>query len=57
MTQSKSMKNCDAVIPLSCINRIPYSYISPAAYLKTNVEGTLNILESTKKFKKVKQVT
>ena len=27
---------------------IPYSYLSPLAYIKTNVEGTYNILESSK---------
>ena len=27
---------------------IPYSYFSPLAYLKTNVEGTINILEASK---------
>ncbi len=51
----KSMKNCDAVIHLAALIGIPYSYISPTAYLKTNVEGTLNILESAKNLK-VKQV-
>tara|TARA_B100000767_G_C19755003_1_gene532561 strand:+ start:1520 stop:2503 length:984 start_codon:yes stop_codon:yes gene_type:complete len=51
----KSMKNCDAVIHLAALIGIPYSYISPTAYLKTNTEGTLNILESAKNLK-IKQV-
>jgi dTDP-glucose 4,6-dehydratase len=44
----KSMKDCMIVIHLAALIGIPYSYISPQAYLKTNVEGTYNILESAK---------
>jgi len=44
----KSMKDCKIVLHLAALIGIPYSYISPQAYLKTNVEGTYNILESAK---------
>ncbi len=43
------VKRCDACIHLAALIGIPYSYISPLAYIKTNVEGTYNILESAKK--------
>ena len=44
----KAMKNCDRVFHLAALIGIPYSYVSPLAYLKTNVEGTCNVLESAK---------
>ena len=44
----KSMKNCKIVFHLAALIGIPYSYFSPLAYLKTNVEGTYNVLESAK---------
>ncbi|MDD3876065.1 MAG: NAD-dependent 4,6-dehydratase LegB [Bacteroidales bacterium] len=45
---SKAMKDCDTVFHLAALIGIPYSYISPMAYIKTNVEGTFNILESAR---------
>lgn len=45
---SKAMVGCDAVIHLAALIGIPYSYISPLAYIRTNVEGTYNILEASK---------
>lgn len=47
---SKAMKDCSYVFHLAALIGIPYSYISPLAYLKTNVEGTYNILEASKNF-------
>lgn len=47
----KAMKSCDYVFHLAALIGIPYSYISPLAYLKTNVEGTYNVLESAKNLK------
>lgn len=44
----KAMKNCSAVIHLAALIGIPYSYVSPIAYLKTNIEGTYNVLEAAK---------
>ena len=45
---SKSIKGCKAVLHLAALIGIPYSYISPLAYLKTNIEGTYNVLEASK---------
>jgi NAD dependent epimerase/dehydratase len=45
---SKAIKGCDAVFHLAALIGIPYSYISPLAYLRTNVEGTYNVLEAGK---------
>mgnify|MGYP001237290056 CR=1 FL=1 len=41
-----SIKGQDIVIHMAALIGIPYSYISPLAYVKTNIEGTYNILES-----------
>ena len=44
----KSMKGCKTVFHLAALIGIPYSYISPLAYIRTNIEGTYNILEAAK---------
>ena len=44
-------KNCDIIFHLAALIGIPYSYVSPLAYIKTNIEGTYNILEAAKKLK------
>lgn len=44
----KSMKGCDIAFHLAALIGIPYSYISPLAYIRTNIEGTYNVLESAK---------
>ena len=44
----KAMKGCSCVMHLAALIGIPYSYLSPTAYVKTNIEGTLNVLESAK---------
>ena len=41
---SKAMEGCDAVFHLAALIGIPYSYVSPLAYIRTNVEGTYNVL-------------
>lgn len=46
----KAMKGCDTVFHLAALIGIPYSYHSPLAYLKTNVEGTYNVLEASKQY-------
>ena len=45
---NSAIKNCDSVFHLAALIGIPYSYISPLAYIRTNIEGTYNILESSK---------
>lgn len=47
----KSFKNQDIVFHLGALIGIPYSYNSPLAYLKTNIEGTYNVLEASKNLK------
>lgn len=42
------MKSVDAVFHLAALIGIPYSYVSPIAYVRTNIEGTYNILESAR---------
>ena len=46
-----AIKKCDSVFHLAALIGIPYSYISPTAYVKTNVEGTLNVLEASRNLK------
>ena len=45
---SKAIEGCDSVIHLAALISIPYSYVSPLAYIRTNIEGTYNVLESAK---------
>jgi NAD dependent epimerase/dehydratase len=45
---SKAMAGCDVVFHLAALIGIPYSYVSPLAYIRTNVEGTYNVLEASK---------
>ena len=46
-----SMKGCDSVLHLAALIGIPYSYNTPLGYIKTNIEGTYNILEASKENK------
>jgi dTDP-glucose 4,6-dehydratase len=50
-----ALKNCDAVFHLAALIGIPYSYISPKAYIETNITGTYNILQASKELG-IKQV-
>lgn len=43
-----ALKNCDTVFHLAALIGIPYSYVSPKAYIETNVTGTYNILQSSR---------
>ena len=43
-----AMKGCQEVYHLAALIGIPYSYDSPLAYIKTNIEGTYNILENAR---------
>ena len=52
---SKAVKGQDYVFHLAALGGIPYSYTSPLAYIKTNVEGTYNVLQASK-LNLVKQV-
>lgn len=39
---------CQTVFHLAALIGIPYSYVSPLAYIRTNVEGTYNVLQSAR---------
>jgi dTDP-glucose 4,6-dehydratase len=43
-----AMQGCDSVFHLAALIGIPYSYVSPQAYIKTNIDGTYNILQSAR---------
>ena len=45
---SSALKDCQAVYHLAALIGIPYSYISPKAYIETNITGTYNILQASK---------
>ena len=43
-----AMVGCERVYHLAALIGIPYSYVSPQAYVQTNVVGTLNVLQAAK---------
>lgn len=45
-----SMQTVDTVFHLAALIGIPYSYVSPLAYIRTNIEGTYNILQSAREY-------
>ena len=42
----RALKDVDIVFHLAALIAIPYSYASPSSYIKTNIEGTLNLLQT-----------
>ncbi len=42
-------KDHDAVFHLAALIGIPYSYEAPLSYVKTNIEGTVNVLEAARR--------
>ncbi len=42
------MSGVDVVFHLAALIGIPYSYEAPASYLRTNAEGTLNVLQAAR---------
>ncbi|MBF0554993.1 MAG: GDP-mannose 4,6-dehydratase [Nitrospirae bacterium] len=46
-----ALEGMDIVFHLAALIAIPYSYIAPGSYVKTNIEGTLNIVQAAKDFK------
>lgn len=42
----KAVSGCETVFHLAALIAIPYSYIAPATYVETNIQGTLNVLEA-----------
>ena len=47
-TVRAAMTGCDVVFHLAALIGIPYSYVSPLAYVRTNVDGMLNVLEAAR---------
>jgi dTDP-glucose 4,6-dehydratase len=45
----KQIRGYDIVYHLAALISIPYSYYSPKSYIDTNIIGTYNVLESSKK--------
>jgi len=43
-----AMQGCATVFHLAALIGIPYSYISPQAYIRTNIDGTYNVLQSAR---------
>lgn len=43
-----AMRGVDTVFHLAALIGIPYSYVSPLAYIRTNIEGTYNVLQSAR---------
>lgn len=42
----RAVRGSDVVFHLAALIAIPYSYHAPMSYVRTNVEGTLNVLQS-----------
>lgn len=43
-----AMRGVDTVLHLAALIGIPYSYTSPLAYIRTNVEGTYNVVQAAR---------
>lgn len=44
----KGVQQSDVVFNLAALIAIPYSYHAPASYVRTNIEGTLNVLQAVR---------
>ncbi|MEM9366197.1 MAG: SDR family NAD(P)-dependent oxidoreductase [Planctomycetota bacterium] len=44
----RAMDGCDVVLHLAALIAIPYSYVAPDSYVRTNIDGTLNVLEAAR---------
>ena len=44
----KAVKDREIIFHLGALIAIPYSYQVPASYVRTNIEGTLNVLQSAR---------
>ncbi len=44
----EAVDGCACVFHLAALIGIPYSYVAPAAYVDTNIRGTLNVLEAAR---------
>lgn len=46
----QTVKGQDVVLHLAALIAIPYSYEAPRTYVRTNIEGTLNVLEAARRY-------
>lgn len=44
----RAMQGVEIVFHLAALIAIPYSYQAPASYIRTNIEGTLNVLQAAR---------
>lgn len=44
-----AVRGCTMVFHLGALIGIPYSYVAPAAYVATNITGTVNVLEACRR--------
>lgn len=47
-TLTAPVDGAEVVFHLAALIAIPYSYVTPLAYVRTNVEGTTNVLEAAR---------
>jgi len=52
----RAMENIEVVFHLAALIAIPYSYHAPASYVRTNVEGTLNVLQNARESDTIERV-
>jgi NAD dependent epimerase/dehydratase len=45
----RAMEDQEIVLHLAALIAIPYSYAAPRSYIRTNIEGTLNVLEAARR--------
>jgi len=45
---SREVKGQNVVFHLAALIGIPYSYLAPRSYVRTNIEGTVNVLEAAR---------
>jgi dTDP-glucose 4,6-dehydratase len=46
----RAIADVDVVFHLAALVGIPYSYVTPQAYVRTNVDGALNVLEAAREY-------
>lgn len=52
----RMVKGQEVIMHLAALIAIPYSYLSPMAYVRTNVEGTTNILEACREEEHIEKI-
>jgi dTDP-glucose 4,6-dehydratase len=45
---SEAVRGCEVVLHLGALIAIPYSYVAPESYVRTNMLGTLNVLQAVR---------